>query len=128
MADINNILEAEQTIRNIASELEKMKTAANLLDASKTKTEEVIKASESIVAKMKDFVTQGAEIVNKIGDYDIQAEMKTLMDYVEGIESILDSRFAEFEKKNATKYSRLMLLSGINFSILLVLLIKLLIT
>lgn len=123
MSEINKVLEAEKTIHDIASELEKMKSAADLLNSAQDKTEEVIKASEAIVTKMNEFVTQGADIVSKIADYDIQAEMMKLIDLLDGVETKIESRAIEIEKGIHTNYFLLIILGGINLLIGIVLIL-----
>jgi len=85
MPDIDKVLEAEQAIQDIVEELKKMKSAADLLSSAKEKTNAVVEASEAIVEKIQTFVEQGSEIVNRIGDYDIQSEMGTVQKRLESI-------------------------------------------
>lgn len=75
MPEVNQILEAEKTMKGIVGELIKMKKAADLLNSAQEKTDAVLKASESIVSKMDTFVDQSTTIVNKIAKYDIQADL-----------------------------------------------------
>ena len=78
MADIDKILEAEKTITTILKELSKMKSAVELLDTTKIKADTVIQMGETIVENINSFVEQGSAIVQKIGDYDIQAEIEKI--------------------------------------------------
>ena len=149
MPDPNKVLEAEQAIQDIAEELKKMKSAADLLSSAEEKTNAVVKASEAIVGKIQTFVEQGAEIVNRIGDYDIQSDMETVQ---KGLESIgkeisktdkdlkknlgnmdqyskkfkqeVMARFKEDDEKSQQNQIQLLVLGGINVILVAILVLK----
>ena len=92
MADIDKILEAEKTITTILKELSKMKSAVDLLDATKIKADTVIHTGETIVENINSFVEQGSAIVQKIGDYDIQAEIEKINIQLTSVKKDLTSK------------------------------------
>lgn len=92
MAEIDKVLEAEQAIQDIASELEKMKEAAALLETAQDKTNRVIEASDAIITRVGDFVRKGSEIVNRIGDYDIQEDMQKLQEELSNVNKVVNDK------------------------------------
>jgi hypothetical protein len=99
MADIDKILEAEKTITTISKELSKMKSAVELLDSTKTKADAVIRTGETVVENINSFVEKGSALVEKIGDFDIQENLKLLEDKGEELKNglgILNKEFQDF--------------------------------
>lgn len=95
MADVNRVLEAEQAIQDIASELAKMKEAADLLVSAQDKTNRVIATSNAIITKVGEFVGKGSEIVNRIGDYDIQNDLSQLHNQGKELSSFIEIKIQE---------------------------------
>mgnify|MGYP006199940149 CR=1 FL=1 len=92
MADIDKILEAEKTITTISGELSKMKSAVELLDSTKTKAEAVIRTGETVVENINSFVKQGSALVEKIGDFDIQAEIEKVNKQLTSVKKDLSNK------------------------------------
>lgn len=87
MPDIDKVLEAEESIRTIATELEKMKSAAELMDSAQEKIDAVIETSKDITTKTGEFVKEGTQIVERLGDYDIQGDLSKIIESTANIKS-----------------------------------------
>lgn len=87
MPNIDKVLEAEETIKSIATELGRMKSAADLMDSAQTKIDAVINASLDIITKTGEFVKEGTQIVERIGDYDIQGNLTKIIESTENIKN-----------------------------------------
>ena len=57
MPDIDKVLEAEKTIKSIATELERMKSAANLMDSAQTKIDAIIKEEMGHIKLLSNRLT-----------------------------------------------------------------------
>lgn len=91
MPDIDKVLEAEETIQTIAKELEKMKSAAELMDSAQEKIDAVIETSKDIITKTGEFVKEGTQIVERLGDYDIQGDLSKIIEASKGNSNKLDN-------------------------------------
>ncbi|HCK98545.1 MAG TPA: hypothetical protein DHW42_00360 [Candidatus Marinimicrobia bacterium] len=85
MTKIDKVIEAEEAILDIANELKKIKDSANLLDSAQHRVDEVIKISAVIIDKTEKFVNKETEIVNRIGDYDIQSDIHLVLEQLSSI-------------------------------------------
>lgn len=102
MEEIDKVLEAEKAIKDIAEELKRMKSAADLMDNAQEKIDAVISASQEIINKTDAFVKAGTQIVERIGDYDIQNDLNQIITRSEEIradtQAALESLNALLEK------------------------------
>lgn len=80
MNDVDKILEAEQTILTLAEELQKMKTASQLLNSSQEKVQELIRSSEQVITLAGNFTQVSGEIIRRLSDLDIDARLSELKD------------------------------------------------
>ena len=55
MADVDKLLEAEQTIHTIAAELQRMRDAATLLHASQTQLDTLLHSTQTLVGETARF-------------------------------------------------------------------------
>ena len=86
MPKVDKVLEAEESIQTIASELKKMKTAADLMDAAQKKVDAVISSSTEIIEKTSVFVKEGTKIVDQIGEYNVKEDIEKLSDSISGMD------------------------------------------
>ena len=97
MADIDKVLEAEETIKSIATELGRMKSAADIMDSAQTKIDAVIDTSSEIISRTGEFVKAGSQIVERIGDYDIQGDLSKIIEYSKTIRGDVEKIFKNLE-------------------------------
>lgn len=71
MTDVDRLLEAEQSILDMASELSRMRDAANLLSASQAQVEQVLKSAQSVITTTKNFADQCGAIISKLSSTDL---------------------------------------------------------
>ncbi len=80
MNDVDKILEAEQTILTLAEELQKMKDAAQLLDSSQQKVQELIRSSEQVINLAGNFNKVSGEVIRRLNEMDIDTRLSELKD------------------------------------------------
>ncbi len=78
MPDADKILEAEQSIQNIAAELTRMRDAANLLQSAQAKSDAVIAAAQRVVQATERFSVECGSIVAKIASTDLSQKLDSL--------------------------------------------------
>lgn len=78
MADVDKVLEAEQAIQDMAVELKRMKSAADLLSGSQEKVDAVIKAGDAVVKKAGAFAVDSAEIIKRLKAIDLEKRLNEL--------------------------------------------------
>lgn len=78
MPDTDRILEAEQSIQNIAAELKRMRDAANLLQDAQAKTDAVIVAAQRVVQTTERFSGECGAIVAKLASTDLSQKLDSL--------------------------------------------------
>ncbi len=66
MPDVDKILEAEQTIQNIADELAKMRDANSLLRDTNKKSEAVISSAEHLTHEVHEFSQRSSELLARL--------------------------------------------------------------
>jgi hypothetical protein len=78
MPDADKILQAEQSIQNIASELARMRDAANLLQGAENKAEAVIAAALRVVHATDRFSEECGMIVTRLAAADLNQKLDAL--------------------------------------------------
>ena len=78
MPDADKILEAEQSIQNIAAELTRMRDAANLLQGAQVKSDAVIAAALRVVKTTERFSGECGAIVAKLASTDLTQKLDSL--------------------------------------------------
>lgn len=78
MPDADKILEAEQSIQNIAAELTRMRDAANLLQGAQAKSDAVIAAAQRVVQTTERFSAECGTIVAKLASTDVSQKLDSL--------------------------------------------------
>ncbi len=78
MPDRDKILEAEQSIQNIAAELTRMRDAANLLQGAQAKSDAVIHAAQRVVQATDRFSSECGAIVAKLASTDLIQKLDSL--------------------------------------------------
>lgn len=78
MPDADKILEAEQSIQNIAAELTRMRDAANLLQGAQAKSDAVIAAAQRVVQTTERFSDECGAIVAKLASTDLSQKLDSL--------------------------------------------------
>lgn len=78
MPDTDRILEAEQSIQSIASELKRMRDAANLLESSQAKTDAVLSSAQKVVQATERFSNECGIIVTKLAATDLNQRLDDL--------------------------------------------------
>ena len=78
MPDVDQILEAEQSIQQIASELSRMRDAATLLQESLTNSESVITASKELIETTERFSRDCGGVVNMLAETDLSQKLESL--------------------------------------------------
>jgi len=78
MTDVDRLLEAEQSILDMAAELSRMRDAANLLSASQAQVEQVLKSAQSVITTTKNFADQCGAIISKLSSTDLSQIVDTL--------------------------------------------------
>ncbi len=93
---VDRVLEAEQAIQDIATELGRMKSAADLIDSAQSKLETIIYASKVVIVKSGKFIKQGSQILERIGDYDIQGDLTKVIRTTQSIKEEVGNLPKEF--------------------------------
>lgn len=78
MPEADKILEAEQSIQNIAAELTRMRDAANLLQGAQAKSDAVIAAAQRVVQTTERFSGECGAIVAKLASTDLGQKLDSL--------------------------------------------------
>lgn len=78
MPDADKILEAEQSIQNIAAELTRMRDAANLLQGAQAKSDAVIAAAQRVVQATERFSRECGAIVANLASTDLTQKLDSL--------------------------------------------------
>lgn len=87
MPDTDRILEAEQSIQSIASELKRMRDAANLLESSQAKTDAVLSSAQKVVQATERFSNECGIIVTKLAATDLNQRLDDLQTLHSELES-----------------------------------------
>ncbi len=78
MPDTDKILEAEQSILNLASELKRIRDAADLLENTQSKSDSIISAAQSVVQTTEQFSANCGAIVTKLASTDLSQKLESL--------------------------------------------------
>ncbi len=91
MPNTDRILEAEDSIKNIAVELKRMRDAATILEASQEKTDVFLRSAERLMQVTENFYSQCRTIVEKLSEADLDQRLN-------GIQTGLDTVTADVQK------------------------------
>lgn len=97
MSDTDKILEAEQTIQSIASELKRMKDAAKLLHSGQEKLDAVLVSAGKVIEVTERFSRECGEIVDKLSATDIDRHFEEIKAEVQK-----NAKMASESAKNTT--------------------------
>lgn len=75
MTDIDKVLEAERSIETMAIELDRMKKAADLLNAAQDQADALLRSSEAILDQAGKFAGEGAEIIQRLRAMDLDSRL-----------------------------------------------------
>ena len=102
MPDADKIVEAEQSIQNIAAELTRMRDAANLLQDAQARSDEVIKMAQKVILAAGGFYNASRAIVAQLAETNLSQKLDSLHklhDEVAGVKSELEKKLgATFEE------------------------------
>jgi|LDZU01.1.fsa_nt_gi uncharacterized protein YicC (UPF0701 family) len=90
MPETDKILEAEQNLNKILSELERMKSAADLLQNSQTQVDAVLSSSEKVIKETEKFSSDCGLIISKLSQTDMNKSLEELKNIREEIISKSD--------------------------------------
>lgn len=90
MENVDKVLAAEETIRGVAEELQKMQNAARLMDGAQQKVDAVLQSSDAVIKQTEQFVKEGTEIVQKIGYQDIEQDLSTAISSLEKLSTLTE--------------------------------------
>lgn len=88
--EVDKVLQAEQTIEEIASELDRMKSAADLLANSQDQVDALIQASKAIVDEAGDFTKNGAEIIQRLSRMDLEKRLGDMTRKVSELHALME--------------------------------------
>ena len=97
VSDTDKILEAEQTIQSIASELKRMKDAAKLLHSGQEKLDAVLVSAGKVIEVTERFSRECGEIVDKLSATDIDRHFEEIKAEVQK-----NAKMASESAKNTT--------------------------
>jgi len=111
MTDTDKLLEAEQSIHDMATELSRMRDAANLLTASQTQVEQVLKSAQSVIATSKNFAEQCKAIISNLSSTDLGQmvdALKKLRKDLDELPSLFQTNFEWATKEHKKQCSEIM--------------------
>ena len=88
MAGADKILEAEQTIQNIAGELKRMRDAASLLHGAQERSEVVLTSAEGLMQEVEKFSRICGDLVTKLEKIDFNQHFNALRSDLEQIANL----------------------------------------
>jgi hypothetical protein len=97
MADVDKLLEAEQTIHTIAAELQRMRDAATLLHASQTQLDTLLHSTQTLVGETARFTEASGTIIEHLAAIDVHqqfADLRTLHGELEAVHHQLHGEVA----------------------------------
>jgi|GEM_PF-5166146 len=98
MENVDKVLAAEQTIQEVAAELQKMQNAAQLMDGAQQKVDAVLKSSDAVIKQTEKFVQEGTEIVQKIGYQDIEEDLSATITALEQLSGMTEEMKSELSE------------------------------
>jgi len=112
MPNPDEILKAEQTIQAIASELKRMRDAANLLQASQSQVEAVVTSAQRLIEATDRFSSESGTIITKLASMDISQKLDSLQSLHTELKSVetelteklvaLQAQLDEFKEQQAS--------------------------
>ena len=91
MPDTDRILEAEQSIQSIASELKRMRDAANLLQGSQEQVAAVLESAKRVIEVTEKFSNECGVIVTKLAATDLNQRLDGLQTLHGELAAVADS-------------------------------------
>ena len=88
MAGPDKILEAEQTIQNIAAELKRMRDAASLLQGVQERSDAVLTSAERLTHEVDNFSRRCGDLVTKLEKIDFNQHFSALRSDIERIANL----------------------------------------
>ena len=110
MPDADKILEAEQSIQNIAAELTRMRNAANLLQGAQDTTDTVLRAAEKVIKNTGDFSVSCGEIIRKLSATDLNQRLDSILGRIDQISGLVDEHAKKTNAAIAAAESRIVAL------------------
>jgi hypothetical protein len=107
MPDADKILEAEQSIQNIAAELKRMHDAANLLQGAQETTDTVLRAAEKVIKDTGKFSVSCGEIIRKLSATDLNQRLDSFIGRIDHISGIVDEHAKKTSVAIANTESRI---------------------
>jgi len=90
MPDADKILEAEQSIQNIAAELRRMRDAANLLQGAQETTDSVLRVAEKVIKNTDEFTVSCGEIIRKLSAADLNQRIDSILGQIDHVFGLVD--------------------------------------
>ena len=90
MPDKDKILEAEQSIQNIAAELKRMRDAANLLEKSQETTDTVLRAAEKVIKNTGVFSDSCGQIIRALSSLDLNQRLDSVLRRIDDVSGLVD--------------------------------------
>lgn len=78
-ADIDRLLEAERTVHELAQELQRMRSAADLLDGSQQKVDAVLRSADAIVESAGRFTDDSVKILQRLQAIDLESRLGEIL-------------------------------------------------
>ncbi len=107
MPEPDKILEAEQSIQNIAAELKKMRNAAGLLQDAQEKTDAILDASERIIAATKEFSHACGDIIRRLSATDLTQRLDAVHREIDRIAGFVNEQAKKTSDAIAVNQSKL---------------------
>ena len=93
--DTNKILKAEETLEQLASELERMKSAADQIGVTQQQAAEIIKASDAVITEIGVLISRSGDILQSIEGAQLDVRLLEIIDRNRSVESILGTLQAD---------------------------------
>ncbi len=121
MPDTDRILEAEQSIQSIASELKRMRDAANILQGSQEQVDAVLNSARRVIEVTEKFSNECGVILTKLAATDINKILDGLQTLHGELEAVAGSiknelRFAVGELQNGIQTANGQLSTSLKFA------------
>jgi hypothetical protein len=107
MPEPDKILEAEESIQNIAAELKKMRNAAHLLQDSQEKTDAILSAADSVITVTKEFSHASGEIIKRLSATDLAQRLDTVHGEIKQIAGLINEQAKKTSDAIAVTQSKL---------------------
>lgn len=78
-ADIDRLLEAERTVHELAQELQRMRSAADLLDGSRQKVDAILRSADAIVGSAGRFTDDSVQILQRLQAIDLESRLGEIL-------------------------------------------------